>query len=72
LWPGPLDETCPQAAFPSQPLLEAGHLASVALVVVAEEMEQPVQRQHSQFGQLGVSRFARLPSGDPTRDYDLT
>ena len=51
--------------------LDAPHLAGVALVVVAEQMEQAVQRQDPQLGQLRVTRLARLPPGDAAGDHDL-
>jgi hypothetical protein len=41
-------------------------------MVVAEQVQQPVERQHAQFGLLGVPRFARLATGDAGSDDDVT
>ena len=49
-----LDQPFAQAALAAQPALDARHPAVVALVIVAEQVQQAVQRQHPQFGPLGV------------------
>ena len=55
----PLDQAFAQAALPPQPALDARHRARVALVIVAEQVQQAVQRQHAQ---LGRARSARPPA----------
>ena len=48
----------------AQPALEPGHPAVIALVIIAEQVQQAVQRQHPQ---LGLQRMPGLP-GLPARD----
>ena len=40
-------------------------------MIVAEQVQQPVQRQHAQLGLIGVPRLARLAAGDAGRDHDV-
>lgn len=54
------DQTFAQRTFSPQARLEAAHLAAVALVIVAKQMEQPVKREDAQLGRLGMARVARL------------
>ena len=61
----------PQAAAASQPRLDARHLARVALVIVAEQVQQAVQREHREFGGERVPRLARLTRGDAAGDHDV-
>ena len=52
-----LDQPFAQAALAAQPALEPLPSAPVvALVIVAEQVQQAVQREHAQLGQLGVPR----------------
>ena len=68
---GARDQTFLQPALTAQPFLEPSHAAVVVLVVVAEKVQQPVQGEHAQFGQLRVARIAGLAAGDAARDHDI-
>jgi len=61
----------PKATLAPQTTLEPGHLASVGLVVVAEQVKKAVQREHTQLGRLGMPRFGSLTPSDATRDDDI-
>jgi hypothetical protein len=61
-----------EAALTAQPALEPTHRAVVALVIVAKQVQQAVQREYPQLGPLAVARFARLPSRHAAGDHDLT
>ena len=52
-------------ALPAQAALEPGHPAAVALVIVAKQVQQAVQRQHPQLGGQRVAR-PRGPGGRAT------
>ena len=54
-----------------QSCLDARHPAVVGLVIVAEQVQQPVQRQHPQLGATGVPRLVGLARGDARRDDDI-
>ena len=66
------DEALTQSSLASEPLLDATHLASIAFVVVSEEMQQPMQCQHSELGELGMTRPAGLAPRDTAGDHDVT
>lgn len=48
----PFDQSCAKAACAPQPLLDALHPAGIRLVIVAEKMQQAVQGEDFQFGEL--------------------
>jgi hypothetical protein len=54
-----------------EPPLDARHQAVVALVVVTEQMQQSVQGQHLQLGQLGMASIPRLAASDAAGDDDV-
>lgn len=60
-----------QAALAAQAALDTQHPAIVLLVVVAEEVQQAVKREHAQLGALGVPRVARLAASDAAGDHDV-
>ena len=66
-----LDQPLAQAALAAQAALDAAHPAAVALVIVAEQVQQAVEREDAQLGQLGVARRARLTPRDAARDDDV-
>ena len=68
---GALDEALAQPALCAAAGAPPAHAPVVAFVIVAEQVQQTVQREHPQFGQLGVARGARLPAGDAARDDDV-
>ena len=69
--PGSLDEALAKPPFAPKALFGAAHLAAVALVVVAEQVQQAVQRQDPELGQLRVARVAGLTPGHAAGDHDL-
>src|SRR5438477_427255 len=62
--------TSESLCVPSMPMPPARRPVA-ALVIVTEQMQQPVQRQHPQLVALGVADFRRLPPRDPARDHDV-
>lgn len=52
-------------------MLQAGHRTRIPLVVVAEEMQQPVKRQNLQFCSFGMPDQSSLPPRDPAGNYDI-
>ena len=68
----PLDEPFGEAAGAAQPPLDARHLTAILLVVVPEQVQQPVQRQNAQFGGKGVTGELCLSARDTGRDHDVT
>src|ERR1700682_4086048 len=69
--PVALDESLAEASFAAKTPLGAAHLAAVALVVVAEQMQQAVERQDPELGELRVARLARLAPRHAAGDHDL-
>jgi hypothetical protein len=75
LWQGhcrSLDQAFAQTALTPKALFGAAHLTRVALVVVAEQVQQPMQSQDPELGQLRVPRFPSLSPRHSSRDYDLS
>jgi len=60
-----------QAAAAAKATLEARHATVVSLMIVAEKVQQPVQREDSQLDRLCVAGFARLSPRDATGDHDI-
>ena len=69
--PGALDQSFFEPGLLAKARFHARHLAIIGLVIVAQKMQQPVQRQHAQLDRLRVPRLARLPACDSTRDDDI-
>ena len=67
----PLDQALAQPALAPQPPLDPRHPAVVALVIVAEQVQQAVQREHPQLGALVVAGGARLAPRDAAGDHDV-
>jgi len=67
----PLDEAFAKTAPATQPAFEPHHLPVVALVIVAEEVQQSMEREHAQFGLFRVARLPRLALRDSARDDDV-
>ena len=67
-----LDQSFAQPALTPQPALGALHPSAVALVVVAKQVQQAMQREHFQLGLFAVARFARLTPGDAARNHDIS
>src|SRR5712671_6947435 len=70
-WRGALDQPLSQAALSPQPALDALHAPVVALVIVAQEVQQPVQGQDSDLGAFGVAGLARLAPRHASGDDDV-
>jgi hypothetical protein len=56
----PLNQPFRQSQPPAQDPLAPGHLSIVSLVIVAGQVEQPMQNQHLDLCRQGMSLFARL------------
>jgi hypothetical protein len=58
------DEPGAQATARAKAALDALHAASIGrvVVIVSEQVQQPMQSQHLELGGVGVPCFARLPS----------
>jgi len=41
------------------------------VVIVAQQVQQPVQRQDTEFSPLGMASHPRLTSGHSARDHDV-
>ena len=67
----PLDESLAQAAFAPEPPLGLPHAARISLVIVAEQMEEAVQGEDTQLGELRVACAHGLASRDAAGDDDL-
>ena len=63
----PLDEPFAQATLVPKTPLDPSHRAGVALVIVAEKVQEAVQREHSQFRLLRMSRQGRLLARDTAK-----
>ena len=57
--------------MPAEPGFDARHPTSVGLVVVANQVQQPVQCQHSPLGGLGVTDLPCLPPCHSSCDHDV-
>jgi hypothetical protein len=66
------DEASRKTSSTPQGALHPGHLPLVLLVVVAQEMEQPVQGKNSIFGGHRMAGIASLPPGDTRRNDHVT
>ena len=57
----------------AQPALRRAHAAAIlrVVVIVAQQVQQAVEREDLQLGPLGVPRLARLPPRDAARDHDV-
>jgi len=67
----PPDQAVAKTRLAQQPLLDPAHAAVVARVIVAEQVQQAVQRENLQFGELRVPCVARLTAGDAAGDDDV-
>ena len=56
----PLDQPFTKPAAPAQAAFEPGHVAVIALVIIAEQMQQAMQCQHAQLGRRAYAR-PRVP-----------
>jgi hypothetical protein len=68
----PLDYALAEAAALAEPPLEPGHPAVIALVIIAEQVQQAMERQDTQFCCERMTRVAGLASGDSGGNYDVT
>ena len=66
-----LDETFLQAARAAQPPLEPTHLAGVAFVIIAKEVQQTVQSKNPKFGVETVPGGGRLAPRNTKRNHDI-
>ena len=68
-----LNERVRKTAFPPQSSLDPFHVhvPGVAAVVVTEEVKEPMESQHAQFGCRRVTREPGLTKGYADRDDDI-
>ena len=66
-----LDQPFDQAAAAAKAALDASHAAVIALVIIAEQVQQAVQRQHAQLGRERMPGLARLAPGDAGGNHDV-
>ena len=59
------------AVTAQEPALEPAHPPIVALVIVAEQVQQTVKRQHAKLVVLAMPHLPGLPPGDASRDDDV-
>ena len=57
---GALDQAFAETALPPQPHFDSLHGAIINVMIVPQEVQEAVQREHPQLGQLGMARRARL------------
>src|SRR5690242_20720253 len=67
-----LAEPLSKAPFAAQAPLERGHRPIVDLVVVAKQMEQAVERKHTQLDRLAVPCLDRLATRHTAGDHDVS
>ena len=67
----PFDQACTQAATGAQPGLQPGHLACIALVIIAKKVQQAMQRQDAQLGLQRMPRLAGLAARDAGGNHDI-
>ena len=65
---GSLNQARAETALPSQPSFDPPHPAIITLVIVSQEVEQTVEREHFELGQLGMAGFASLPPRHASSD----
>jgi hypothetical protein len=65
------DESLVETAAATKAFFDAVHAAVIALVVVAEEMQESVKREDAQLGGFTVARVARLALRHSARDHDV-
>jgi hypothetical protein len=68
---GALDQPFDQAAAAAEAALEASHAAVIALVIIAEQMEQPVERKDAKLSRKGMAGFPRLTPGHAGGNHDV-
>jgi hypothetical protein len=67
-----LDETFLQPARATQSPLEPTHLAGVALVIIAKEVQQTVQGEDPELRRQAVSGGLRLAPRNTKRNHDIS
>src|SRR5438105_1836228 len=66
------DQPLTQPALAAQPALDAPHAPAVAMMIVAEQVQEAVERENAKLGQFRVARGARLTLRDAPGDYDIS
>src|SRR5215831_17474314 len=61
----------PQPALAPEPFLEPFHAPIVPLVIVTQQVQQTMEREHPQLGQLGVAAGARTSTRHTSRDGNI-
>ena len=66
-----LDQAFHEAPAAAEAAFEASHAAVIALVIIAEQVQQPVKRQDPQLSRKGMARLARLAPGGSCGNHDI-
>ena len=67
----PLDQAGRQSAAGAQTGLDAGHPPGIALVIIAKEVQQAMEREDSKLSAKRVPRLPRLRAGHADPDDDI-
>jgi hypothetical protein len=67
-----LDQAFHEPAAASEASFGASHAAVIALVIIAEQVQQAMERQDAQFGRERMTGVAGLASGDSGGNHDVT
>jgi hypothetical protein len=67
-----LDQAFHEPAAPSEASFGASHAAVIAFVIIAEQVQQAMERQDTQFGRERMTGVAGLASGDSGGNHDVT
>jgi hypothetical protein len=65
-------EAFAEAAFPPQSVLHPPHASVVALVIVADQVQEPMKRQHAKLGPLGMMSLASLTPRNAAGNDDVS
>ena len=67
----PREQTRREPGAPLKLRFEPAHLPSVGLVIVSQEVEEPVEGQNAPFCDLGMPKMPGLAGGNPPGDGDV-
>ena len=68
---GSFDQTVPHPRLSQQALLERSHPSPIALMIVAEKVEETVQGEDPKLDREAMAEIARLASGHAGRDGNI-
>ena len=68
---GSFDQTVLHPRLPQQALLERSHPSMIAFMIVAEKVEEAVQREDPKLGREAMAEVAGLAPGYAGGDHDI-